>query len=132
MNMPPWTGSIWLEAEGNSHVELGDLCGGTRVAEGGFLYSRVYSNSAAMAGGDPCRPSLPIPYYSSTTPMEWYATTAGATVMIPLTGWSTAPTDDWIVRAVIPGRSNSALTFGASITSATTVSIGGTVYKTTN
>jgi hypothetical protein len=128
----PWTGSIWLEDEGNSHVELGDLCGGTRITEGSFVYSRIFSNSAATLGGDPCRPALPIPYYSTTAPQDWYTGAAGTTVSIPITGWSTAPVDDWIIRAAIPGQSDPSLSFGALIDSPTTTTIGGTLYKTTN
>jgi hypothetical protein len=34
-------------------------------------------------------------------PQQWYAGAAGATVTIPLTGWSVAPASNWLLRPEI-------------------------------
>jgi hypothetical protein len=122
---PPWMASIWIEIEGALSVENGDLCIGTRVTESGTVYQRSYSNAAARAGGDPCVPALPLAYFSSSPAQPWYQTTAGATVTIPLTGWSTAPTTDWVVTSRVEGRSDTTLAFTSQITSPVTATIAG-------
>jgi hypothetical protein len=88
---PPWSGSAWA---GN---ELADICVLTRIHEGEWEYQRSFSNAAALLGGDPCVPALTEPYYNVTAPEDWYAVPVGGTVTVPLTGWSTAPRDDWFV-----------------------------------
>jgi hypothetical protein len=88
---PPWSGSTWA---GN---ELADICVLTRVHEGEWEYTRSFSNAAAVQGDDPCVPALTEPYYNVTAPEDWYAVPVSGTVTVPLTGWSTAPRDDWFV-----------------------------------
>lgn len=97
-NVPVWMSDPWLEYEDNRITENGDLCIDTRILEGDYYYQRAFSNAAAAAGGDPCVPSLGIPYYAATTDKAWYAGVPGETMRILVTGWSTAPTDDWWVR----------------------------------
>ncbi len=130
--LPPWDGSAWLEVEGNTHAEIGDLCGGSRILESGFLFQRIFSNTAAAAGGDACVPALSVPYFNVTTTQDWYTAQAGQTIQIPFTGWSTAPTGDWIVRPFVTGSSSSALAFTTSISSASSTTIGGYIYSTLN
>ncbi|HEY1695931.1 MAG TPA: hypothetical protein VGG39_27375 [Polyangiaceae bacterium] len=88
----PWAGSIWGTADGQFLSEVGDLCGlQTRVTEGSYSYQRIYSNAALPAHGDPCVPALPTTYYNTSVPQGWYPVTAGGSVDIPVTGWSSAP-----------------------------------------
>jgi hypothetical protein len=128
---PMWPGAPWLTYNlgwdvdvYQPNVENADLCGGTHMITNGFLYQRSFSNVAAMAGGDPCVPALPIPYYSTTTEQDWYAGAEGSTVTIPITGWSTAPTADWQVTASVM-RNRPALAYSANV-DATTMNNGGT------
>jgi hypothetical protein len=130
--LSPWDGSAWLEVEGNTHAEIGDLCGGSRILESGFLFQRIFSNTAAAAGGDACVPALSVPYFNVTTTQDWYTAQAGQTVQVPFTGWSTAPTGDWIVRSFVTGSSNSALAYITSISSTTSTTLGGHTYSTLN
>lgn len=103
--VPPWMSDPWLEYEDSRITENGDLCIDTRVLEGAYYYQRAFSNAAAATGGDPCAPSLPMPYYGATTEKPWYAGSAGTTLQIPIVGWSTAATSDWIVRAKVQSTS---------------------------
>jgi hypothetical protein len=102
----PWTASVWQGWVGAGHAELGDFCEGTRTFEaadggpsGGWESQRMYSNASAADGGDPCIPPYDEPYYSSSAPQGWYGVQAGSTVEIPLTGWSVAPTSEWLLQA---------------------------------
>jgi len=129
-NLQPWMADVWLELEGRGHVEAGDLCSGTRIVEGAYTYQRIFSNAAAAAGGDPCVPALPLPYYSTSAP-EWTMAAAGQRVTIPVTGWSTAPTADWAVQAFADSRSAFATTpFSVALASATSARFGTTTYPT--
>jgi hypothetical protein len=114
----PWDAGIW-QGWYQGHVELGDLCEGTRFyevadggPEGGFEYQRMWSNAAAAKGGDPCAPPYDEPYYSVATPMGWYPVTAGGSVTIPVTGWSAGPTGDWLVKAVFSSTNDTAVLGG--------------------
>jgi hypothetical protein len=93
----PWTQSVWLPYSAGYPVEVADFCISTHVEEDGVWYQRSLSNVAAAKGDDPCVPALPVPYYSVTIPHDWYAIAPGQSVDIPITGWSTAPTDRWEV-----------------------------------
>lgn len=102
----PWNGSIWQSWVSGGHVELESLCEGTRTFEsaagappGGWELQRIYSNAAAAAGGDPCVPPYGEPFYSLSAPQDWYSVQPGGTVTIPLVGWSTAQTSDWLMYA---------------------------------
>ncbi len=96
----PWTRSVFRSYAPSGHVEVGDLCEGTRLREGdgGYSYQRIWSNAAAADGGDPCVPALPIAYYGLSGEQEWYAGSPGTPLSIPLAGWSSAPTADWLVN----------------------------------
>ena len=73
----PWNSSPWALDDGGSFEENADLCGGTRYLEGGFYYQRIFSNQAAVLGGDPCVPSIALPYYNVAPDNDWYPTTTG-------------------------------------------------------
>jgi hypothetical protein len=129
----PYQESIWTEEEIAGIVENGDLCLLTRIQEGDVEYQRIFSNVAAQQGGDPCVPALSIPFYNvSPDPATngWIAVTPGQTVDVPLSSWSTASTEDWIVTAHGTGWQGGH--FAAKLTSPTTTSIGAFVYNTTN
>jgi hypothetical protein len=96
---PLWMEDIWAIAEGH---EIGDLCQGAGATrQGNFSYSRIWSNSAAAAGTDPCLPAPAPPYVNVSAPAGWVSAAAGADVTIPLTGWSSAPTPGWTVHATV-------------------------------
>ena len=116
-SVPIWMSNPWLEYEESRITENGDLCIDTRVLEGGYWYQRSFSNAAALAGGDPCVPSLPMAYYGATTEKPWYTGAAGTTLQIVVTGWSTAPADDWSVRAHVQETSAGSGAWAAATTS---------------
>ena len=128
LGLQPWTQPVWLAAYDG---EVGDLCTETQVVEGDFTYQRIWSTTAAEAGGDPCVPhDSTQPYVNSSAPQEWYATDTGGTVEIPITGWSDVLADDWLIAAHVSQASQSGFT--ASVTSAVTVTLGGTTYPGLN
>lgn len=80
--------------------EVADLCTGIypQWSEGGYVaINRVWSNSAAAAGGDPCIPEPPgAPYFSTDLePLTFVAVAAGSQTTFTVTGWSTAQMQDW-------------------------------------
>ena len=97
----PWTHTVWSSLQ-EGDIELADLCEGSRLydpgVDGGWEYQRIWSNPAALDGGDPCAPSVPTPYFSVTTAQDWFAVPAGTSLEISLAGWTTGPTSDSIVR----------------------------------
>lgn len=103
----PWSQPVWSSfANDHGYVEDGDLCSGTRITldvpdAGSWEFQRAWSNGAAADGGDPCVPALAIPYYNVTAPQDWYAGSPGQTVDVPLTGWATAVTGDWLLHPAV-------------------------------
>jgi hypothetical protein len=131
----PHEASIWNEVETADIAENGDLCLLTRIQEGDVEYQRIFSNVAAQQGGDPCVPALPIPFYNvSPDPSTngWIAVQPGKTLDVPLSSWSTAPTDDWIVTSHGYDGGWSQGPLAVKLVSPTTTSIGSHVYNTTN
>jgi hypothetical protein len=82
--------------------EVGDLCSllSPQWSEGGYSgIQRVYSDTAAAAGGDPCLPA-PEPYYGTTlAPGTAVPIASGGMVSFDFTGWSSAPVADWSLSA---------------------------------
>ena len=112
----PWDASPWLVLDG----EVGDMCTDTEWTEGAFTYPRMYSNTKAALGGDPCLPTYgaAVPYVNASAPEDWYTVTAGGSVDIPITGFSDAPAPDWYVFPDVYTSSISGFT--ATLTSPTT------------
>lgn len=81
--------------------ELADVCNGY-AREGGFLAVRSWSNAAAAAGLDPCEPNDPGAIYFgvAAATQSTLHVAAGASTTVALTGFSTAPTNDWAVELV--------------------------------
>jgi hypothetical protein len=129
----PYRASLWLQEEIYSSVEIGDLCIATRSTENGMEYQREFSNAAAATGLDPCVPALGVPFFNvSPDPSTkgWFAATAGQQVSIEVTGWSSAPTQDWIATA--DPHASDGSPFPAHLESPTSTTIGGRTYRTTN
>jgi hypothetical protein len=124
----PWQGSVWSSFQQNG-IECGDLCEGTRIREpldGGAEYQRIWSNAAALDGGDPCVPPIARPFENVSVPKDWYKVAAGQKVAIPMTGWSAAPTGDWLVSAY-NGYSTAAFAkvdYGAGVVIGTDLGLG--------
>jgi hypothetical protein len=96
----PWLdNSSWQFLDGGYASEVGDLCIGANWVESGFQFQRSWSNSAAAAGGDPCVPAITEPWFDVSPDADWTAVSAGSSVDIPLTGWSTGRTADFVVEA---------------------------------
>jgi hypothetical protein len=121
---PPWMQDVWAIAEGH---EAGDLCQGAgAVRQGNFSYARIWSNSAAAAGNDPCLPAPPPPYVNVSAPSGWMSVVAGADITIPVTGWSSAPAQPWSVMANIRKSTKAGFTaqFAANDGGAATIDNG--------
>jgi hypothetical protein len=83
--------------------EVGDLCEFLSApwTEAGFSVQRIWSNSAAAAGGDPCVPFDPtVPYFgTSVTPNTIQTVMPGATAQFTLQAWSTDVLPPWLLTA---------------------------------
>src|SRR5581483_8380166 len=128
----PWNGSPWALDDGGTFEENADVCEGTRWAEGPYIYQRSFSNQAAMLGGDPCVPSIAVPYYSVSLDKEWYSTTTGE-VVVPITGWSVGAVPDWVVGLDTSGQHTPTLSSAnVSISCSTRVTVNGGSYCALN
>ena len=128
----PWLSSVWATIEAPSTgAEIGDACDDTRIQEGGFWYQRIWSNTAAALGGDPCITPSAAPYVDVAAAQDWYAVSAGNTTQIPVTGWSNAPSGEWQVGGILyystPGS-----TFDWSLTAATQATFNGATLPAGN
>ena len=67
------------------------------VVAGSHNLTRVWSNSAAAVGTDPCIPAPATPYYnvSPAGPDVTHVVTPGETITVDLAGWLTAPVPGW-------------------------------------
>jgi len=126
---PAWSGSVWASEQPGA-VEIGDLCSGTFVTEGQWTYQRIWSNVAAAAGGDPCVPALPTPWFDTSVDEDWVTVAAGATVSVPFKAWSTGPRDDWYVYPIIAYPPSSAFT--VRLETAEQQPLDGVVYSAVN
>ncbi len=84
--------------------EVADLCTGIfpQWSEGGYpAINRVWSDSSAASGGDPCLPEpAGDPYYSTDLePQTFVPVSAGSQTTFTVTGWSTAAVPDWQIFA---------------------------------
>jgi hypothetical protein len=123
----PWLGSVWTSG---SQGENGDMCTGTSIYVQGYKLQRIWSNTAAKGQGDPCLPALQEAFFNTSVPQQWYPVAAGASLQIPITGYSDKATSDWLLDVgPIAGNSNG---FTATIASATTTTIQGMTLPTIN
>jgi hypothetical protein len=81
--------------------EAADLCsdflglGQDQTIEAGFLVTRVWSNAAAAAGGDPCLPSSSAVYINAA-PEKWLLTIpVGGSTTFQATAFSSSATANW-------------------------------------
>jgi hypothetical protein len=81
--------------------EVGDLCWGRLVQEGGYTLQRVWSNAAAAAGEEPCVPvpAGSVPFGVTASPSTLQTITAGVPLTFTVTGWSRAAVADWPIQA---------------------------------
>jgi hypothetical protein len=126
---PAWSASVWASAQPGT-IEIGDLCSGTFVTEGQWTYQRIWSNAAAAAGGDPCVPALPTPWFDTSLDEGWVPVAAGATVSVSFTAWSTGPREDWYVYPTIAYPPSSA--FSVRLGTDEQQSLDGVVYTAVN
>lgn len=126
----PWTASIWRAYQEHGYVEMADICEGTRqfianTRGGSWEYQRIWSNQAAALGGDPCVPAVKEPYFNINALQDWYSGAAGSQVVIPFTGWSTAPRGPWLLSMHLKNGSPFFLRFKTSFwTSTITTQMG--------
>lgn len=116
----PWLSSPWTSP---SQGENGDLCTGTSTYVAGFKLQRIWSNTAAARGGDPCVPAIPETYYNAFAPQGWYTVARGGSVQIPITGYSDKARSDWYVDASATSQSTSGWTL--AVTGSKTATVGG-------
>jgi hypothetical protein len=125
----PWTKSPWVPLGG----EVGDLCESTQWTEGTYKYQRIWSNTAAGGPDDPCVPAYSnVPYVNASAPQTWYSVSAGASVQIPVTGFSDRATADWYLYPVKMLGNDSGSRLTSQITSSTTVQTSRGATATTN
>jgi hypothetical protein len=101
----PWKQSPWWSVPCG---EIGDMCNYEFEVEGGFSYERVWSNTAAGAGGDPCIPTVARAFYdvSSIGSPDWSPIQPGGSIEVPLTGWATgAQPPWWLLRSYVTSAS---------------------------
>jgi hypothetical protein len=91
----PFTNDWWEPWE---YAEVADLCElAAYTTESGWTFQRIWSNTAAAAGGDPCIPATPGAVYwnVSPTPSPVQVVEPGSSIQITVTGWSTGPAAPW-------------------------------------
>src|SRR5262245_8034173 len=96
--------AYWLAARGapwgQAGGEVADGCAGLNVVEDGFALTRVYSNTAAARGDDPCQPGDGEVYFGLSPAKNVYDASPGQTLQIPLRAWATGPIASWYVTAM--------------------------------
>ncbi|HEY1694691.1 MAG TPA: hypothetical protein VGG39_21115 [Polyangiaceae bacterium] len=89
----------WLSL---GYGEIGDNCEGTDwTLDGGTLVQRIWSNTSASAGHDPC---VPVPsgesYFNASPDKAVYVASVGDTFTIDVTAFTDAPRASWQLDAV--------------------------------
>jgi hypothetical protein len=93
--------------------EVGDLCTTLSVPESGYTVQRIWSNSAAAAGQQPCIPaSSGIPYLVTSASDAIPSVTPGTAVTFQLTGYATTAVPDWNLDLSHPFGFNTAPVLG--------------------
>jgi hypothetical protein len=76
--------------------EVGDLCETSTMRIDGHRVQRIWSNTHAVLGEDPCSPADDSsPYFNIAGDLDTVSVEAGDFVRISLTGWSTVPVHNW-------------------------------------
>jgi hypothetical protein len=97
-----------------SAAEVGDACallkdfaanplanpGPEEYSESGFTVQKSWSNSAVLAGKDPCVPQGTDPYFNVAPEAEKLIMKKGDSKVVELTGFSSGPVSDWDVKAI--------------------------------
>jgi hypothetical protein len=111
--------------------EVGDLCVGLAVQDS-YALTTIWSNSAAAKGGDPCVPATGLPYVDvDPSPAQVnIPATAGGSVDVTLTGWSTSLVGDWVLEVSVAGQAAGALTAKLDPTATDLLNNGETVKLT--
>jgi hypothetical protein len=92
----------WTRFEG----EVGDLCPLEIFQTNGLTLTRVWSNSNAAAGKDPCVPAPAGAMYDSAPMTDViHHVHAGDQLVLTLVGWSTAPEPAWAINIDAAGGS---------------------------
>ncbi len=96
----PFPNNGWILTDGSSPWsylpgEVGDLCNLETTVEGTITLQRIYSNSAAQAGGSPCVPAPASPYYGVTASPSVMTVVAGSPYAFTLQAWSQASMAPW-------------------------------------
>jgi hypothetical protein len=119
---------------GMNGEEVADLCQDLpNVTEGGFALQRSWSNAAALAGASPCVPIPAGEIFNDVTPSPTSTVTlaAGMSTTFTLTGWSSAPTDDWSLASSVADSADfdpmATITGGAVMNNGTTATVTLTV-----
>jgi hypothetical protein len=96
----PFPNNGWILTDGSSPWsylpgEVGDLCNLETTVEGTTTLQRIYSNTAATAGGSPCVPEPATPYYGVTATPAEATVAAGAAFSFQLQAWSEQAVAPW-------------------------------------
>jgi hypothetical protein len=96
----PFPNNGWIISDGTSPWfylpgEVGDLCNLEVTVEGTTTLQRIYSNSAASAGGSPCVPLPSSSYYGVTASPSTATVGAGKSFVFALQAWSQASVTPW-------------------------------------
>jgi hypothetical protein len=91
----------WFEWES----QVGYMCDFMpAVLEGGYSLPPIWSNAGAQAGTWPCVPAETGPYFNvSVSPNVVQTIAAGASLAVPVTGWSAAIVPSWTVTTTSEG-----------------------------
>jgi hypothetical protein len=131
----PWNYEAWNAWEGvgdeGGFIENGDYCTGTRVQEGSFTYQPIFTNTAAALGGDPCVPTRGT-YFNVSADADWYSAPPGSSIEIPIVGWTTAKTADFMVAAEVASISDPTLPFSLQLATPRTVAQQGRTWSVLN
>jgi hypothetical protein len=96
---PEFRNDPWISL---GYGEIGDNCDGTAwTDDGGTVVQRIWSNSAASAGHDPC---VPVPsgesYFNASPDKAIYVASVGDTFTVDVTAFTDAPRASWQLDAV--------------------------------
>jgi hypothetical protein len=76
--------------------EVADLCTTLLLEDSGHRVQRIWSNSAAAAGQQPCIPATSgVAYFNTSTSGVIATVMPGAATTLELVGYATAPVADW-------------------------------------